>query len=188
MIYRLEVDCRQVELDISLSRQEFDDYRDKILALNRQINMRPGKTVSVRPFLVVTPHGLRCKRKLEDYFQEKNIVIQEQKEICNWAAVSTTLYIRRFDEGRLRIALMFEALWQLLFPANTAEYWRLKSTSDLLKPVDQKTILRQKFKSIDIRLISPRIDHNIKLHSFHLPDWENLAREFICLKQVLKSC
>lgn len=127
---------------------------------------RAQSPAAARPFIIVTPLGLRRRRRIIEALRNWNVRPREIVNIPDWAMASTAIYTRKTDDASLRKALFFESLWRNACIGNLkAEQW-------ILRQRDYRVVLGRKYELRAALWMAPA-----GLHLFHLPDPDEIATE-----------
>ncbi|MCZ7644213.1 MAG: hypothetical protein M5U26_02850 [Planctomycetota bacterium] len=160
--------------DAAPTSRRLADFRTRLAS----IGASPTPPPPARPFMLVTPLGREGSRSLRHQLRAEGIVPLALGEAAGWPELATALYVKKIaDEERALKALVFENLWRWLFPSGRAEIWDL-SRPEYELVARLKPILRHKVANWRVRVSLPAFSFYANLHPFHVPDVEDLGREW----------
>jgi len=126
---------------------------------------RAPAPVDARPFILITPLGLRRRKRIVAALRNWNVRPGEIVTIPDWDRASTAIYTRKTDDASLRKALFFESLWRNVCKNLKAEQW-------ILRQRDYRVVHGRKYElRAALGMARPG------LHLFHLPDPDEIAEE-----------
>lgn len=145
-------------------------------AIDRQLSTPAG--AAPPGFIVVTPVGLRERARLDELLDEAKIRRSASVPIPAWPRRATFLYVRSFDEAALRRAVAYERAWETFFPGIAAECWLLPSSAAFEAALAIKQQLRTRIVSRTVQVTLPDSSFVASLHSLHMPDGHEVARDW----------
>lgn len=139
------------------------------------------KPEAVRPFLVVTPVGLRAADELLRAFAIRGIVLAERRVIEPWPRCASAMSARTLDDVETLRSFTHEEIWRALFPRGDAEQWVLDGDVSLERARAWRTALREIVRSVRVTVQGVRDSVEIELPALHVPESADLEREWRAL-------
>ena len=126
-----------------------------------------------QPFLLLTPLG-RLDPKVARTFRENGVAPSEVRLMVDYPRLSTALYARTSPTAeRARIQLAYEETWRARVSDVSAELWLLDAAAFEVA-WEIKPRLRVEWPAETV----PFESRVLLLRTFHLPDREDVAREW----------
>jgi hypothetical protein len=143
---------------------------------------RPANNLQGQPpFAIATPLGLRRRVGMLATLRSYGIDVTATREIPDWAATATRLYLRGRSPRALAQAAAYEQLWRSRYQAQSAEVWELAGVDAYVRFLRQKPELQNEFPddviAVGIHMPGEAFRFTAYLRAFHLPDPQNLATE-----------
>lgn len=151
------------------------------------VRFTPSPPAPERPFMLLTPLGFDSSKTLRHVLRGEGIVPHPIGALDGWPELATELYANKVDnEERALKALIYENLWRWLFPAGRTVIWGL-SLPEYALLCRLKPSLRHRVANWRVRVTLPNFSFYANLHPFHVPDPEDLGREWDCIKQRVQQ-
>lgn len=163
----------------------FDDPSTADLASFRsrvRADLATSKTPpAVRPFVVVTPVGLRAADELQRAFAIRGIVRAERHVLEPWPRCASAMYARTLDDAETLRSYTHEEIWRALFPRGAAEQWVLDGDVSLERARAWRTAVREIVRSVRVTVQGVRDSVELELPALHVPESADLEREWRAL-------
>lgn len=142
-------------------------------------------TPPVRPFLVVTPAGMRDADTLRRALVVRGATIVDRRPIADWPRFASVTSHRRPERDDLLRAYAEEQVWRGLFPRAAAELWLLDGERSFERLHAWKPALHQVTRGVQVTVQSLYDSYVTQLSAFHAPEPRELDREWRALNALL---
>lgn len=136
---------------------------------------------AARPFVVVTPVGLRATDELQRALAIRGITLAERRVLEPWPRCASTMLARTLDDAETLRSFTHEELWRSLFPRGDAEQWILADDVSLERARAWRNALRDVVRSVRVTVQGVRDSSEIELAAVHVPESADLEREWRAL-------